>query len=398
MIYSVTGRKLARGVCIVGLTAIAMWSVGTTASAAPAPIKVGGLLTEGAAVGFPTSASRTLKAFFKDYNARGGFKGRKIQVVIGNEGFSVERSFGLTKQMIDDGVVAFVGSTAFTNCLANAGLYLQANVYTIGYSGGQQCYGLKVFGAVNASSPTQEFLAAEYAKRRVGGKVCLIGYSVPGGEAVYQRAVQMLAKVGTTLAYQNTGLPPTGDPTAALLEAKNAGCRSVLAQLSLGQNIQLANARAAQRIRNVDLVFLNGMDSRLLKGTGKNAEGTYHLSQTYPVTVNDSKTKPYLRLMSKYHIAADNFSVVPYISSQLFLEALKRVRGSITRRSVGAAIAKLNVTNSLLPGGQFRFGGGGSGNAPVTGAYMAQVKNGKYVKAANPELTVPRSVRSLAGR
>src|SRR2546422_11614371 len=80
---------------------------GATASAAPAPIKVGGLFTEGASVGFPTSGSRTLKAYFQDYNAAGGFKGRKIEVTTGNDQFSVEKNVALTKQIVDQGAVAF---------------------------------------------------------------------------------------------------------------------------------------------------------------------------------------------------------------------------------------------------------------------------------------------------
>src|SRR5206468_6303643 len=112
--------------CIAPMAVAVGLMGGATASAAPAPIKIAGLFTEGASVGFPTTGSRTLKAFFQDYNAAGGFKGRKIQVATGNDTFSIEKSVGLTKQLIDDGAVAFVGSEAFSNCIANIGLYVQA--------------------------------------------------------------------------------------------------------------------------------------------------------------------------------------------------------------------------------------------------------------------------------
>src|SRR5206468_1150888 len=152
----------------------------------------------------------------------------------------------------------------------------------------------------------------------------------------------------------------------ALLEAKKAGCRATVAQLGPGQNIQLINAKATQRLKNMDVILNSGHDYKTIKGTGKNAEGIYILSYMYPFSENDSRTRAYRRFCNKHHITPDSFSEPVYASAQLFVDALKRVKGSVTRQSVAAAISKLNVKNSLMPmpDQRFVFGGRGTGHAP----------------------------------
>lgn len=366
-------------------------------TAAPASIKIGGVFTEGASVGFPTSGSRTLRAFFSDYNAAGGLDGRKVEVITGNDGGGVEKNIALTKRMIEAGAMAFVGTESVVDCLGNAGLYRQANVYSIGYGGQQACFALKQFGSVAQSIQTATVLSTQWATRNVGGKVCFIGYAVPGSNVVYERTDQMLAKLGLRFAQKTTDLPPTANPTAALLEARRAGCRTTVSQIGPGQDIQLVNAKAAQRIRNMTLILQNGHDYNMLKATGKNADGNYAFSYVYPFSANDSTTKAFRQFTDKHDIPADNFSVIAYVSAQLFVDALKRVDGEVTRQSVGEAISKLDVANAFMPGGRFVFGGAGSGNAPNIGGFMVAIENGAFTKAPGSEMLLPASVRSLAG-
>lgn len=396
MSYLFGGPRTVGAFVLAVAMIIALGLTTANASAAPAPIKVGAVLTEGAAVGFPNTASRTLKAFFRDYNAKGGFKGRKVSVEVVNDGFSAEKNVAGTKKLIDAGVVALLGNQAIFNCLGNGSLLRRANLYALGWGAQAACYRLRQWGSVSPSIHTQVTLTTQYAKERIGGKVCLIGQAAPGADVLWKRAEQMLAKLGTRFAYKNVGVSPTADPTAALLGAKVAGCRSVQVVLSPGQTVQAANALKTQKITNMDLVLVNGYDDKTLKGIG-DADGMYFFSYMYPFSANDSRSRAYRRFTNWHNITPDFYGEQAYVSAELFVSALKTIKGSVTRQSTGAAIGKLNTTNPMLPGRRFKFGGQGNG-APIVGGYMIQVKNGKFVLAPKAELSLPQKVRSLGGK
>lgn len=386
-----------RALALVVAMPFAAWIMGASASAAPAPIKVGTLVTEGSSLGFPSSASRTLKAFFQDYNAKGGLNGRKLQLTVANDLLAPDKNIALSKRLIDEGAVAFVGSMAIFNCLGNAAVLQKANVYTIGFGQQAACFRLKQFGSINPSLSTQVALSVQYAKEHITSKVCLLAVNLPGAQVLWKRAEQILAKLGTKLTYKNTGVAGNAEPTPALLDARRAGCRATVAMLSPAQEIQVVNARKTQQIENMELVLANSHDYKFLKGTGGNAEGSYVFSQLYPFSQNDGRSRGYRRFTNRHKISPDTFGEQAYVSAELFVNALESIKGAVTRKSVSAAIARLDARSSLLPGKRFIYGGRGTGNAPNVGGYMMRVKGGKFTFAPKAEILLPRRARSLGG-
>ena len=54
-----------------------------------------------------------------------------------------------------------------------------------------------------------------------------------------------------------------------------------------------------------------------------------------------SRNQAYVDLMKKNNVGLDEFSTAGYISAMAFVEALKSIKGEVTRESVGEALKKL---------------------------------------------------------
>ncbi len=84
------------------------------------PLKVGALLAvTGPASFLGTPEARTLQMLVEETNARGGVRGRKIQLVLKDTGASPEKAISLAKQLIDEEkVFAILGPTTSGETLA----------------------------------------------------------------------------------------------------------------------------------------------------------------------------------------------------------------------------------------------------------------------------------------
>ncbi len=75
------------------------------------PIKIGTLVTQTGAINFRSAAQAT-KAYIDQVNADGGVHGRKIELILRDDGLDPARGRRAIEEMLNQGVFAFVGFTA----------------------------------------------------------------------------------------------------------------------------------------------------------------------------------------------------------------------------------------------------------------------------------------------
>ena len=90
------------------LLAVLLW--GTFAGAAE-PIKIGAILSvTGPASFLGAPEAKTLEMLVEDVNKKGGFQGRKVELIIKDSGASPEKALSFAKQLIEENkVFAIIG-------------------------------------------------------------------------------------------------------------------------------------------------------------------------------------------------------------------------------------------------------------------------------------------------
>ena len=89
-----------------------------------------------------------------------------------------------------------------------------------------------------------------------------------------------------------------------------------------------------------------------------------------------SRNQAYIDLMKKNNVGLDEFSTAGYISAMAFVEALKSIKGEVTRESVGEALKKLQYKTTMLaePYSFNAPAGPQGGNAPNVSTKMLQTR------------------------
>jgi branched-chain amino acid transport system substrate-binding protein len=357
-------------------------SGGTSNSAASGggTVHVGQIVTEGGVVSFPTTARGAVKAVFDRVNAQGGVNGHKIDVTTINDAVNPQNTTAATRKLIGDGVVAFVGGDSTYDCAVNNPLYAQAKVYSIGLGITGACFGTPYYASVGNSPATTNAVMNKWASENIGPKVCILSVNYPGFAPQFVGARKLMAGMGLKTTYENTTIGQSANPSSVVLAADRAGCQSAVTNLTPTQTVQALQTVKRQGLE-IKLMGASGLYSDLVrKGLGTTGEGFILSAQMEPWHEETERNRDYVELMKKNKVGLDEFSTAGYISAMAFLEALKSIKGDVTRESVGEALEKLQYKTPMLaePFGFNAPAGPQGGNAPNVSTKMLQIKDGQF--------------------
>jgi branched-chain amino acid transport system substrate-binding protein len=343
-------------------------------------IKVGQIVTEGGVVSFPATARGAVKAVFDEVNAAGGVNGNKLAVTTINDAVNPQNTTAATRKLIGDGVVAFVGGDSTYDCAVNNPLYAQAKVYSIGLGITGACFGTPFYASVGNSPATTNAVMAKWASENIGPKICIIGVNYPGFAPQFVGANKLLAGMGLKLTYQNTTIGQSANPASTVIAAARKGCQSAVTNLTPTQTVQALQTVKRQNL-DLQLMGASGQYSDLVrKGLGAVGEGYILSAQMEPWHETTSRNQAYIDLMKKNNVGLDEFSTAGYISAMAFVEALKSIKGEVTRESVGEALKKLQYKTTMLaePYSFNAPAGPQGGNAPNVSTKMLKIDKGEF--------------------
>ena len=373
------GLRLANGVLVAALAAAL--AVGITACSSPGassssggsasggstaePIKIGAIVSlTGTYASLGQPQKQTIEMEVKRINDAGGINGRKVEVLIEDDGTDETKAVAAATKLIDqDKVVAIIGATGTGQSMAIRGAIDRAGVPEISMAGGNAITG--TFDKLVFQTAWSNALVAPYelAYMKAHGitKIGLItdsgGYG-KDGMAIVQADV---AKYGITITSNQTFTPGDADMTAQLTNIKNSGAQAVV--------MWTAGAEAATIVKNAKALGLtiplygSHGNARLAFAQGVGAAGDGFLfaaghvllPETYGTSTDEYKVAT--DFVSRFKAAAgappSTFAGHAYDALYIITNAAKTVSGDLTPSALRDAIEKTSSFSGI--GGVFTF-------------------------------------------
>jgi branched-chain amino acid transport system substrate-binding protein len=339
-------------------------SPGSTAAAAAAcdkpasgkPIKLGHINITGTGLDIPGSGF-ALEVYFDKLNACGGFKGQPLQLVTRNGGLDPAATGAAARELVEqEGVIGFVGSNAFLDCVVNGEYYSGKGIPVIASSFDGTCFNNKVIFPHLANFDRNIFPGIVHALDKGAKKFAYLAVDIPGQRAQAEAIDAYLKANGATLETSIFLPPGPADPTNAVLQIQQSGANAVIAsidELALGSALNGANQQGIGP-KNIMWLGPSGLYSpKAVAALGAAGDGMLVIVN-YDVAENGNATATQVAkdVKAKHPEAqVDGFAQLGWVAGEVFEAALGKVDGELTSASLLAAMEKLGpVQSKLLPG------------------------------------------------
>jgi branched-chain amino acid transport system substrate-binding protein len=320
-------------------------------------------------------------------NDAGGINGRKLELVVEDDGYEPSRAMAAARKLVDRDQVLLMTGLGTPTTVVTAKYLEQAKVpllFPMGASSTQlNQAGLKQLFMVHPAYLTQAEIIVGWMIDNAGvKKPCIIYQLDPAGEdhlAGMKKTVQAHNLQVTAAEAFERG---TADFAAPVLKAKNAGCDLVYTAMTLEAAARVVTAADRLGFKPKFAGFTTQADATLIKLLGPLAEGFYAADMLVRPESNDPAVKAYLANLKKFSADAEPtfFTSYAYAAMTLIGDAIKDAGNPPTREKVLAALEKWNPKNSPLMGPVVFTPNDHDGKRSL---YMIQVKNGKWEKVSD---------------
>lgn len=360
-----------------------------------APIKVGAISSLSGPVVFP-EASQAVKAVFDKVNKEGGVNGRTISYLVEDDKVDPQAAQQAARKLVDsDQVVAMVGSASALECSVNGALYKQKKVMSVQGTGvDPACFSSSNISPVN-TGPFQGTtvslrFASDILKR---DKVCAVLVDYAGWGDAYAAAIAQWEKLtGKKLVLLDTTYKPgPEDPTPFVLKVKAAGCQAVVFDGVDVAGVAWMQAVKAQKITGIDWVMLTAVyTDKVAQTLGPDGEGLYANSEFEPYGSTAAALADWRQTMTAANVPLNSFAQGGYLAATHFVQALKSIKGDITRESVSAALSGLTSVTHAMVGTPYSFAPGERHNSNRASKFV-QLKGGVWVSVTPDWITLPET-------
>lgn len=286
-------------------------------------------------------------AAFNEVNAKGGVKGRKIELKSRDDGYEPNKSIEASKQLLnDDKVFALVGPVGTPTSLAVVPIAAEANVSFIGPFTGVEAlrnpYKPNVVNVRASYFQETEAWVERLTKDLKVERISILFQDDSFGRAGLAGVQKALEKRNMKLASEGSYERNTTAVRSALLEIRKGNPQAVV---MVGAYKPCAEFIKLARQIKMDAVFVNisfvGADA-LAQELGDAGEGVV-VTQVVPFPGDTS-----IPLVANYHAAlkatapnvAPGFvSLEGYMVGRLVIQALEKLSGEPTRKDLLAALS-----------------------------------------------------------
>lgn len=392
--------KLVAGVLVAALAAAMAVGVagcgpqdaGTGGSSSSAePIKIGAIVSlTGTYAGLGEPQKKVIEMEVKRINDAGGINGRKIEVLIEDDGTDETKAVAAVTKLIDqDKVVAILGTTGTGTTMAIRSAIDKAGIPEVSMAGGNAVTGKfdpLVFQTAWSNALVIPYELA-YMKKHGITKIGLIsdsgGYG-KDGKSLIETAV---AEYGITITSNQTFNVGDADMTAQLTNIKKSGAEAVV--------MWTAGKEAATVVKNAKALGLtipiygSHGNARLEFAEGVGADGNGFLfgaghvliPSTYGTDTPEFKVAT--EFIDNYKAAAgatpSTFAGHAYDALYLVTEAAKKVEGEITGAKLRDEIEKTSGFPGI--GGVFTFSATDHNGLSDKDLSFYEIKDGAFVLA-----------------
>lgn len=295
------------------------------------------------------TVSRGMHTFFQLVNEEGGIHGRKVELLIKDDGYQPVRTVGVVKQLVErDQVLAVVGGTGTAPGMAVKDYLSRRGVPWIGPASGAHNWAYPPSPNIFSTTPmyfTESAVLVDYAVETMGMTRLAVFYlNDDFGKSGLVGARLALAKHGLELVAEVSSELLDSDLTSQVLRLKESGAEGVFiwatpkhAAILVGQAAKLAlSPQWFATYVLADQNLMHEITEGKWEGTIYASAGANYLEPT--------------NLMEKYRLARDRFSPQEreglffysgFAYAEVMVEGLRRAGPELTRESLIQALESI---------------------------------------------------------
>jgi len=352
------------------LFALAMAAVAGLIAAAPvaaqskAPIKVGAIYPmTGSASFLGVPEERALRMRFDELNKAGGVDGHALELIVyDTEGNPTKAAQQLRRLAESDNVHVVFGPSSSGESLATIALVNELKVPQIAHGGAEAIVTPPtryVFNSVPVDRVAISYVLSYFQKKGIKTLAILSaadGYGQSGRKILESLAADYGVKVVAAEEFNRQDV----DITAQVLKARASGAAAMVVWSALPAPTIIARNAFAVGYDKPIFVGYGAASNELVDKAGPAAEGIYVSSFRLMAPESLAENDPvrpvtleiYQKYKARYKDAPANFAQHSYDAALILEQAIKLVKGPITRDALRDAIEKVDVMGS---NGHFRF-------------------------------------------
>ncbi|MGE5541840.1 MAG: ABC transporter substrate-binding protein [Bacillota bacterium] len=303
----------------------------------------------GDAATYGLAGKRSMELFLEDFNAAGGIKGRKIELLIQDDTGDPKQAVTAAQKFGDQkDVLALVGSCLSSNTVAMVPVLEKAGLPHLAYaSSSSKLSGISPnFYRIAVLDSELGKAMAQAAATRGAKKVGHLYVNNDYGKTLGQEVVGELKKLNVEVVGDYAYLANDRDFQAILTEVKGKQPDIVILS-STYTDAALITKQARQIGITAPLISHTSVfSSKFLEIAGEAAEGIY-LPTCFVADNPDPKAQAFAKkFQEKYNMLPDNYNALAYDLIGTITDALKRAADAneLTREGVKKALDKSNYT------------------------------------------------------
>jgi branched-chain amino acid transport system substrate-binding protein len=383
---------MALGTAIAAAASLAMASgVSAQTRGVTATEVVFGMHTDlsGVAATYGVSSSNGVKMRFDEVNEAGGVNGRKLKVIVEDQGYQVPKAVQACNKLINrDKVFAFVaplGTPMNNACFKDQFAVGVPNLFPL--SAARSMYEpyerLKFYGA--ASYVDQVRSGIDYFVKTKGKKaVCVMYQDTDFGKEVLEGAEQQTKKLGIKVVETTAHKPTDQDFTAPIGKLRSAGCDLIVMGTIVRDSIVPYTTARKAGWNDVDFLGSAAVYD-LVVGAAQGMEGFYGMGLTEMPYVDSgvASVKTFVEnYKKKFNVDPNIGAVYGYVAADLTVQGLKNAGKDLTLDSFIKGMEAIKNYKDIFNGPQVSFGPNIRQGA--NSSFLAQVKGGKWVRVTEP--------------
>jgi branched-chain amino acid transport system substrate-binding protein len=343
----------------------------------------------GVAATYGVSSSNGVKMRFEEVNEAGGIAGRKLKVIVEDQGYQVPKAVQACNKLINrDKVFAFVaplGTPMNNACFKDQFAAGVPNLFPL--SAARSMYEpferLKFYGA--ASYVDQIRAGIQYFVKNKGVKrVCVMYQDTDFGKEILEGAEQQTKKLGIQIVEKTAHKPTDSDFTAPITKLREAKCELIAMGTIVKDSI--VPYTTARKAGWNDVIFLGSAAVYdLVVGKAPGMDGFYGMGLTeMPYADSEHpKVKAFVEAYKKkWNIDPNIGAVYGYVAADLTVQGLINAGKDLTTDSFVKGLEAIKDYHDIFNGPPVSFGPNIRQGA--NSSFLAEVKSGRWTRVTQP--------------
>jgi branched-chain amino acid transport system substrate-binding protein len=330
-----------------------------------------------------------LQMRFDEVNAKGGIHGRKVTLIVEDSGYDPKKAVLAAQKLIQrDKVFAAISTLGSPVVMATMPLFLERDVLHL-FPGAPipptyeplHKYKFANLPAYSVTTPLGvRYLVEKNGYRKIG----IVYQDDDYGADVLKGTEQTLKALNLPLCAKASYKRGATDFSSQVATVKSAGCDFVVLGAVLREAAGLVGEARKSGWDVPMLATAAAYGAQLPELGGKATEGLYGiplLPQPYP----DEKNKPLMdwiaAFKSRFGVDPNYYSVLAYVSADLFVQATEKAGPNLTNDSFARAIEGLTREPDFFGAPRYRFSS--TDHLGTRAARVEQIRNGRWEKVTD---------------